>query len=107
MTSKIIHCECGSAVQKYGLKRHLKSQKHRRYLGEEIIKTRVIDESKLWVCMHRKTKDCTPEQLQRRREYIARKMREHRARKKEAINLIDDEDEDDEIDITPLEITLE
>ena len=104
MTSKIIHCECGSAVHKYSIKRHLKSQKHRRFLGEEIVKNRVIDESKLWVCMHKKVADCTPEQLQRRREYIARKMREHRAKRKEkAIEIEDDE----EIDITPIEITLE
>lgn len=95
-TENMITCACGSTFHKYTLNAHLKTDKHRRFLGEDVPKrerkayTRTkprkpIDESKIWVFMHRKVADCTPEQLKRRREYIALKMREHRARKKAAL----------------------
>lgn len=85
----MITCGCGATFHKYYKKRHFESKKHRTYLGEDcprkVHKERVKnpDKSKIHYIMRLKVADCDEDQLKTRRQYIAQKMREHRARKKE------------------------
>ena len=86
-----IACECGSVLcNKTAYKNHLKTIKHRIFIGEDIKPKprtgsgRPVDKTKIWYLMNLKTDEMTPEQLAERRTYVSSKLRDFRARKKEA-----------------------
>lgn len=90
-TTTTIQCDCGGRYTPINRNKHLRCQKHRRYLGEDVVRKPRAPNSKPHVpkanpiigsLMVTRVKDCTPEELEKRRAYVREKTRQYRARKK-------------------------